>query len=54
MEIGGKKYIKTQKTKFRKNLDKDKEEFNLNNKKQRKHDKTFYRLLKNEDTMYDA
>jgi hypothetical protein len=48
MEIGGKKIMKTQKTKFRKN--KDKETFN--GSKQKHHDKSFYRLAKQEKEDY--
>lgn len=48
MEIGGKKTMKTQKTKFRKNKDKE----TLNEKKQKHHDKSFYRLMKQEKEDY--
>ncbi len=49
MEIGGKKVIKTEKTKFRKN--KDSREFG-NAQKQKHHDKSFYRLMKQEKDDY--
>ena len=45
MESGGKKVLKPQKTKFRKN--KDHENFNLFKQKQR--NKEAYRLLKNQE-----
>jgi hypothetical protein len=44
MEIGSKKIVKTEKTKFKKN--KDKENFNFN--KQKHHDKSYYRTLREE------
>jgi len=44
MEIGGKKVLKTDKTKFRKN--RDKENYNFN--KQKHHDKSYYRVLREE------
>ena len=50
MISGGKKIQKTQKTKFRKN--KDHENFNLEKKKH--HDKSFYRLAREEKTEYAA
>ena len=48
METGGKKIVKTQKTKFRKNRDRE----NLNLHKQKHHDKSFYRLVKQEKEDY--
>ena len=48
METGGKKLVKTQKTKFRKNKDRE----NLNFIKQKHHDKSFYRLVKQEKEDY--
>lgn len=48
METGGKKFVKPQKTKFRKN----KETENINKQKQKHHDKSFYRLLRQEETDY--
>lgn len=44
MEIGGKKVFRTEKTKFKKNKDKE----NLNFKKQKHHDKSYYRSLREE------
>ena len=44
METGAKKIVKTQKTKFRKNKDRE----NLNFTKSKHHDKSFYRLAKQE------
>lgn len=49
MEIGGKKVVKTERTKFRKN--KDSREFS-NNQKKKHHDKSFYRLVKQEKDDY--
>jgi hypothetical protein len=49
MEIGGKKVVKTQKTKFRKNTN-DRENAKFN--KQKHHDRSFYRLLKQEREDY--
>jgi hypothetical protein len=48
METGGKKIVKTQKTKFRKNRDRE----NPNFHKQKHHDKSFYRLVKQEKEDY--
>lgn len=48
METGGKKIVKTQKTKFRKNRDHE----NLKFGKQKHHDKSFYRLVKQEKEDY--
>lgn len=48
METGGKKTIKTQKTKFRKNKDRE----NPNLTKTKHHDKSFYRLVKQEKEDY--
>jgi hypothetical protein len=48
MISGGKKIQKTQKKRFRKN--KDHESFNLEKKKH--HDKSFYRLVKEEKQEY--
>ncbi len=48
MESGGKKILKPQKTKFRKNRDRE----NLNFNKQKHHDKSFYRLAKEEKEEY--
>jgi hypothetical protein len=48
MLTGGKKYEKPVKTKFRKNKDSE----NNNKQKQKHHDKSFYRLLKQEETDY--
>lgn len=45
---GGQKFQKTQKTKFRKN--RDKEDVKLD--KKRHHDKSFYRLVKQEKEDY--
>lgn len=50
MLSGGKKFQKTQKTKFRKNT--DKEYYGSKVEKQKHHDKSFYRLAKQE-TEYD-
>jgi len=44
MFAGGKKIQKTQKTKFRKNQDRENQE----SKKQKHHDKSFYRLMREE------
>ena len=44
MLTGGKKIQKTQKTKFRKNQDRENQE----SKKQKHHDKSFYRLMREE------
>ena len=44
MLSGGKKFQKTQKTKFRKNVDREYAKFD----KQKHHDKSFYRLAKQE------
>jgi hypothetical protein len=49
METGGKKYLKPQKTKFRKNTN-DRE--NAKFEKQKHHDKSFYRLLRQEKEDY--
>jgi hypothetical protein len=49
MEIGGKKVVKTEKTKFRKN--KDSREFG-SGPKQKHHDRSFYRLVKQEKEDY--
>jgi hypothetical protein len=46
MLSGGKKFQKTQKTKFRKNT--DRENYGSKIEKQKHHDKTFYRLVKQE------
>jgi hypothetical protein len=48
MLTGGKKFEKPVKTKFRKNKDVE----NGNKQKQKHHDKSFYRLLKQESTDY--
>jgi hypothetical protein len=48
METGAKKIVKPQKTKFRKNA--DRESFKMN--KQKHHDKSFYRLAKQEKEDY--
>ena len=47
---GGSKFSKTKKTKFRKNLENSEE---MKNKKQKHHDKSFYRLVKEEKLQYD-
>lgn len=44
METGGKRVLKTDRTKFRKN--KDKENYNFN--KQKHHDKSYYRVFREE------
>jgi len=44
MQSGGKKIIRTQKTKFKKNKDYDPQQ----NERQKHHAKTYYRLLKQE------
>jgi hypothetical protein len=49
MFSGGKKYEKTTKTKFRKNKDR---EGNKHIDKQKHHDKSFYRLVKEEKQEY--
>jgi len=49
METGGKKFVKPQKTKFRKNT-RDREE--AKHDKQKHHDKSFYRLVKQEREDY--
>ena len=49
METGGKKVVKTQKTKFRKNKDR---EGSKHFEKPRHHDKSFYRLAKEEKEEY--
>jgi len=49
METGGKKFIKSQKTKFRKN-NRDREDVKI--EKQKHHDKSFYRLLRQESKDY--
>ena len=48
METGGKKIIKAQKTKFRKNKDRESHNFT----KTKHHDKSFYRLVKQEKEDY--
>ncbi len=48
MFSGGKKYQKTTKTKFRKNRDPEP----MKHDKQRHHDKSFYRLVKQEKEEY--
>lgn len=48
METGGRKVIKTEKTKFRKNKDHE----NTNLVRRKHHDKTYYRLLKQEKDDY--
>ena len=48
MEIGGKKFVKTEKTKFRKHKDL-KEDLH---QKKKHHDKSFYRLMKEEEKNY--
>lgn len=48
METGGKKFVKAQKTKFRKNKDREAQNFT----KPKHHDKSFYRLLKQEKEEY--
>jgi hypothetical protein len=48
MEIGGKKFVKPQKTKYRKNVD---SEF-VNKDKQKKHNKVAYRLMKQDKEDY--
>jgi hypothetical protein len=48
MLTGGKKYQKSQKTKFKKNKDQQSGRF----EKIRHHDKSFYRLLKQEKDEY--
>lgn len=45
---GGQKYQKTQKTKFRKNQDREK----AKQEKSRHHDKSFYRLMKEDKDSY--
>lgn len=51
MYTGGSKFQKTQKTKFKKNEDK---EFGAKDKtKPKHHDKSFYRLKKQEDKEYE-
>ena len=50
MQTGGKKFIKPQKTKFRKNID-ERDEFNTKPKRKH-HDKSVYRLLRNEEKNY--
>lgn len=47
---GGSKFSKTKKTKFRKNYENTEE---MKNKKQKHHDKSFYRLAKEEKKFYD-
>jgi hypothetical protein len=49
MFTGGKKYQKTTKTKFRKNKDHDDDKQSV---RQRHHDKSFYRLVKEEKKEY--
>jgi hypothetical protein len=44
MQTGGKKFIKPQKTKFRKNRDEEQ----IQQMKNKHHDKSLYRLLKQE------
>lgn len=46
MLSGGKKFQKTYKTKFRKNV--DREYYSSKVEKQKHHDKSFYRLVKQE------
>jgi hypothetical protein len=48
METGGKKFIKPSKTKFRKNRDRE----DLKTQKQKHHDKSFYRLFRQEENDY--
>jgi hypothetical protein len=48
MEIGGKKFIRVEKTKFRKNKDEDIAKLN----KQKKHNKVAYRLMKQDKEDY--
>lgn len=48
MQSGGKKVIKTEKTKFRKNQDNE----NKKMMKQKHHDKSFYRLVRQEKEDY--
>ena len=45
---GGQKYQKTEKTKFKKNQDREKSKQDKN----RHHDKSFYRLMKEEKDSY--
>ena len=49
MFTGGKKVIKTQKSKFRPEREKE----TLKEFKKKHHDKTTYRLMKNEENYYD-
>jgi hypothetical protein len=46
MLSGGKKFQKSEKTKFRKNRDSN--DYGQQNQKQKHHDKTLYRLMKQE------
>lgn len=48
--IGSKKFQKPQKTKFKERLS---EENSQNNKKQKHHDRSYYRLLKQERQEYE-
>lgn len=48
MISGGKKFDKPQKTKFKKNRDRE----SMKHEKQRHHDKSFYRLAKEEKQEY--
>jgi hypothetical protein len=48
--IGGIKVQKAQRTKFRKNSDRN--DYNVGGSKQKHHDRSFYRLAKEEDYEY--
>lgn len=48
--IGGTKVQKAQRTKFRKNSDRN--DYNSSGSKQKHHDRSFYRLAKEEDYEY--
>ena len=50
MQSGGKKVVKTEKTKFRKNQDHE----NKKTSKPKHHDRSYYRLLKQEKEDYFA
>jgi len=52
MLSGGSKFQKTEKTKYKKNEYDDRENYNSKQNKQKHHDKSFYRLKKQEDTEY--
>jgi hypothetical protein len=49
MEIGGKKFIRIEKTKFRKNKEDD---VSKNTNKQKKHNKVAYRLMRQDKEDY--